>query len=369
MHKKLFIPGPVEVYPDILKAMGTPMIGHRTKEYATMHGEIKSKLQQLLYTKNKIYLVTSSGTGIMEACSRNLVNKRAAHFVCGEFGERWFEISEANGKPADKFSVELGKAIKPDMVDHALATGKYDTVFVTHNETSVGVMNPLKEIAAVVKKYPEVVFCVDAVSSMAGVKIEVDACGIDVCLASMQKGFALPPGFAVCAISNKALERTKQVKNRGYYFDFLVFDQFDAKNQTPTTPSVSHMFALNYQLDKILKEGLDNHFDRTKQLAETCRAWVIKSGFKLFTEPGYESLTMTTAENTKNVDINKLNEELGKKGFMISAGYGKLKDKSFRIAHMGETTVAELKELLDTIDGIIPTLPPAPAPAPAMAKK
>ncbi|MBI4713403.1 MAG: alanine--glyoxylate aminotransferase family protein [Planctomycetes bacterium] len=358
MHKKLFIPGPVEVYPDVLKVLGTPMIGHRTKEYADMHGQIKSKLQQLLYTKNKIYLVTSSGTGIMEACSRNLVNKRAAHFVCGEFGERWFEISTLNGKEADKFSVELGKAIKPKMVDQALATGKYDTVFITHNETSVGVMNPLKEIAAVVKKYPEVVFCVDAVSSMAGAKIEVDAYGIDVCLASMQKGFALPPGFAICSISNKALERTKQVKNRGYYFDFLVFDQFDAKNQTPTTPSVSHMFALNYQLDKILKEGLDNHFNRIKELSATCRKWVLDNRFKLFTEPGYESVTMTTAENTRNVDINKLNEELGKRGYMISAGYGKLKDKSFRIAHMGETTVAELKELLSVMEEVIKTLSP-----------
>ncbi|MFH0889110.1 MAG: alanine--glyoxylate aminotransferase family protein [Planctomycetota bacterium] len=356
MHKKLFIPGPVEVYPGVLNAMATPMIGHRTKEYAALHGDVKAKLQQLLYTKNKIYLSTSSGTGLMEACVRNCVNKRAAHFICGEFGERWYGISIANGKEADPFKVELGKAIKPEMVDKELATGKYDTVFITHNETSVGVLNPLAEIAEVVKKYPDVLFMVDAVSSMAGVKIEVDKWNIDVCLASTQKGFALPPGFAICSVSNRALERAKQVKNRGYYFDFVEFDAFDAKNQTPTTPSVSHLFALNYQLDQMLKEGLDNRFNRHKELAKICREWVKDNGFKLFTEPGYESITMTTADNIRKIDIKKLNEELAQVGYMISAGYGKLKDTTFRIAHMGDTTVQELKELLAAMDKIIKTL-------------
>lgn len=353
MHKKLFIPGPVEVYPGVLKAMSTPMIGHRTKEYGELHGAVKSKLQQLLYTKNKIYLSTSSGTGLMEACVRNCVNKRAVHFTCGEFGERWHGISVANGKEADAFKVDLGKAIKPEMVDKELATGKYDTVFITHNETSVGVMNPLAEISDVVKKYPDVLLLVDAVSSMAGVKIETDKWGIDVCLASTQKGFALPPGFAICSVSARALERAKQVKSRGYYFDFVEFDKFDDKNQTPTTPSVSHIFALNYQLDQMLKEGLDNRFNRQKELAKICRTWVTTNGFKLFPEPGYESVTMTTADNTRKIDVKKLNEELGKVGYMISAGYGKLKDTTFRIAHMGDTTAQELKELLSTMEQII----------------
>jgi predicted phosphoserine aminotransferase len=355
MRKKLFIPGPVEVYEGVLKAMGTPMIGHRTKEYADLHGALKNKLQQLLYTKNKIYLCTSSGTGLMEACVRNCVNKKAAHFICGEFGERWFGISVTNGKEADQFKVDLGHAIKPEMVDKELATGKYDTVFITHNETSVGVMNPLQEIAEVVKKYPDVLLLVDAVSSMAGVKIEVDKWDIDVCLASTQKGFALPPGFAICSVSARTLERAKQVKNRGYYFDFLEFDNFDAKNQTPTTPSVSHLFALNYQLDQILKEGLENRFNRHKELAMICRDWVKAQDFKLFPEPGYESITMTTIDNTKKINVNKLNEELGKVGYMISAGYGKLKETTFRIAHMGDTTAQELKELLSTMDRIIRT--------------
>lgn len=353
MHKKLFIPGPVEVYPDVLKAMGTPMIGHRTKEYAALHAQVKEKLQKLLYTKHKVFLSTSSATGVMEGCVRNCVEKRAVNFICGAFGERWHEIVLNNDKQADAVRVEPGKAIKPEMVDQALTTGKYDAVFLTHNETATGVMNPLPEIAEVVKKYPEVIFMVDAVSSMAGVKIEVDKYGIDVCLASTQKGFALPPGFAVFSVSQKALDKAGRVKHRGYYFDFLVFDEFDKKNQTPTTPSVPHLYALNYQLDKFFKEGLETRFERHKQLAVYCRAWVKRNGFALFPEPGYESITMTTADNTRNIDVKELNDELGKRGFMISAGYGKVKEKTFRIAHMGETTLEELKELLTTIEDIL----------------
>lgn len=356
MHKKLFIPGPVEVYPDALKTLSTPMIGHRTKEYAELHRNVKLKLQRLLYTKNRVFLSTSSGSGLMEACVRNCVAKRAVNFICGEFGERWYEIVTANGKEADPVRADLGKAIKPDMVKKALKTGKYDAVFVTHNETSTGVMNSLEEIAAVVNKYPDIVFMVDAVSAMAGIKIEVDKLKIDVCLASTQKGFGLPPGFAICSVSEKALKKAEQIKHRGYYFDFLVFKKFDEKNQTPTTPSLPHLYALNYQLDKFFEEGLDNRFRRHKQMAEYCRAWVKKNGFGLFPESGYESITMTTGDNIRNIDIRKLNEELGKKGFVISAGYGRLKESTFRIAHMGDVTLDELKELLTTIEVILKTL-------------
>ena len=353
MHKKLFIPGPVEVYPDALKVMGTPMIGHRTKDYSTLHGRVKEKIQKFLYTKNKVFFSTSSGTGVMEACLRNCVAKRAACFPCGAFGERWYKMAAVNGKEADNLGVEMGKAIKPEVVDKALSTGKYDVALITHNETSSGVMNPLEEIGNVLKKYPDVLFLVDAVSAMAGAKIEVDKWGIDVCLASTQKGFALPPGFSLFSISEKALARAKQVPNRGYYFDFLEFDKFDAKNQTPTTPSISHLYALDHQLDKFFAEGLDKRFERHQKMAKMCRDWVIENGFKLFPEPGYESVTMTTADNTRNIDIGKINAALAEKGFVISAGYGKLKATTFRIAHMGDTQPEELSELLVVLKEII----------------
>ena len=353
MHKKLFIPGPVEVPPSVLTAVATPMIGHRTKEYTDLHARVKLKLQQLLNTQHTVFLSTSSGTGLMEACVRNCVAQKSLHLVCGEFGERWYEIAKANGKDADVLRVDLGKAVKPAMVRDVLASGQYDAVALTHSETSTGVMNPLAEIGAVIKEFPDVVLMVDAVSSMGGAKIQVDEWGIDVCLASTQKGFGLPPGFAVCSVSDKALKKAATIPHRGYYFDFLVLAESDAKNQTPTTPSLQHIFALDYQLSQWLAQGLEQRYTNHMQMATRCRGWAKERGFALLAEPGYEAVTLTTIDNTRGISVTGLNDELGKRGYMISAGYGKLKDKTFRIAHTGNTTLNELNELLGVIDDIL----------------
>ncbi|MBI5029451.1 MAG: alanine--glyoxylate aminotransferase family protein [Chloroflexi bacterium] len=353
MHKKLFIPGPVEVNAEVLQKFSTPMIGHRTQEYFDLHARVRHQLQQLLFTHDKVFLSTSSGTGVMEGCVRNCVSEHVLNLVCGEFGERWHEIAKLNGKSADALRVDLGKAIRPELVRNALSSKRYDAVTLTHNETSTGVMNPLAEIGAVMKEFPDIIFMVDAVSSMGGAKILVDEWGIDVCLASTQKGFGLPPGFAVFSVSDKALRKAAMVPNRGYYFDFLTFNEYDAKNQTPTTPSLPHIFALDYQLNRWLAEGLERRFARHQQMARVCRQWAIDCGFALFAEPGYESVTLTTVKNTRNIRVGALNTELGKRGYMISAGYGKLKDQTFRIAHTGDITQDDLKELLGVIDALL----------------
>lgn len=353
MHKKLFIPGPVEVRADVLAQLATPQIGHRTPEYAELHSRVRRGVQNLLSTKSRVFLSTSSGTGVMEACARNGVARRALALICGEFGERWAEILRANGKEVDTLCVDLGKAVKPERVRQALATGKYDAVTLTHNETSTGVMNPLAEIGAVLAAFPEVTFMVDAVSSMGGTRINVDEWGVDVCLASTQKGFGLPPGFAVMSVSEKVLSKAATIPNRGYYFDFLVFKEYDDKNQTPTTPSLPHLFALDYQLERWFAEGLETRYARHIEMARMCRAWAQAHGFGLFAEAGYESVTLTTVDNTRGINVAALNAELGRRGFMISAGYGKLKEKTFRIAHTGDLTPDDLYELLETVETIL----------------
>ena len=351
-HKRLFIPGPVEVEPEILQAMGTPMIGHRSSEFKELYAEVQPKLQKLLYTENPVFLSTSSATGIMEGSIRNLVGKRCLSLVCGAFSERWHGIAGECGKEADAIEVEWGKAIKPEQVDDALATGKYDTVALVHNETSTGVMNPLEAIAGVVKKYPDVMLLVDTVSSMTGVKIEVDRLGLDVCLAGTQKAFALPPGLCVFTVSRRALERSATMKGKGFYFDFQAFLKYHEKQNTPCTPSISHIFALNVQLDRMFKEGLESRFARHQKMAAYCRNWA-RERFALFPEAGYESVTLTTVANTRNIDVAALNKALASKDATIGNGYGDLKDKTFRIAHMGDCTLDQLKELLANIDGFL----------------
>lgn len=354
MSKKLFIPGPIDVSEDVLAQMANQVISHRGNEASTLQEAITKKLQDLFYTKNNILLSTSSGSGLMEGSIRSCTLKRAAVLSCGSFGDRWYKMGVLNGVPADLFKVELGKAIEPEMVDKVLSTNKYDTVMVTHNETSTGIANPIKEIGEVIKKYDDIVYCVDAVSSAGGMKIEVDQSNIDICLTSVQKALGLPPGMSLCTFSEKAKERAKKVPNRGYYFDLLaIYEYIQNKNyQYPSTPSLSHMFALNFQLEKILKEGLDNRFKRHEEMANLVRDWA-QEHFQIFTDVNYLSNTLTVIKNTQGISVSNLNKKLQERGFLIANGYGDLKEKTFRISHMGDYTLQDVNELLTNINEIL----------------
>lgn len=354
MHKKLFIPGPVDVQDDVLQKMATPMIGHRTKDASDLQRRITEKMRLLWNTEEQILLSTSSGSGLMEGAVRSCTKKRAAVFSVGAFGDRWYKMATANGVPADVFKSELGLPTTPEMVEEALSTGKYDLITITHNETSTAIMNPIVEIAEVVRKYPDVIFCVDMVSSAGGAKVEVDKLGIDICITSTQKCLGLPPGLALCTFSKKAIARAEQVENRGLYFDLLEMHQYILKkdHQYPSTPSLSHMFALDYKLDKMIEEGFDNIFARHLEMAKHVRSWADRH-FEMFAEDIYASNTLTTIRNTKEISVSDLNKELGKRGFTISNGYGDLKDKTFRIAHMADSTMDDINELLGHIEDIL----------------
>lgn len=354
MHKRLFIPGPVDVREDVLQKMATPQIGHRTKEASALQRSISDKMKKLMFTENEILLSTSSGSGLMEGAIRSCTRKKAAVFSVGAFGDRWYEMATTNNVPADIFKSELGKPTTPEMVEEALATGQYDLVTITHNETSTAIQNPMEEIAEVMRKYPEVIFCLDTVSSLGGSKVEVDRLGVDICITSTQKCLGLPAGLSICSISEKAIEAAKQVPYRGLYFDLLGLYEYIQKKdyQYPSTPSLAHMFALDYQLDRIMEEGIENRFNRHSEMAKVVREWANKH-FAMLAEEKYASNTLTTIRNTKEISVSDLNKALAGKGYMISNGYGKLKDVTFRIAHMADTQMEDLQALLRTIEEIL----------------
>jgi len=353
MYKKLFIPGPTHVREEILQAQAVPMIGHRSAEYATLQREVTPKLQQMLYTGQRVFLFGSASTGVMEGAIRQCSIKRVLNTVCGAFSERWHEITTANGLPCDAVAVEMGHAITPERVDQALSSGKYDALTVVLNETSTGVMNPVREIASLVRaKYPDVLLLVDAVSAMAGVKIEFDAWGLDVCLAGVQKCFALPPGLSVCAVSERAMARSKQVASKGYYYDFWVNDKYYQRGETPATPPISLIQALNVQMNAILAEGLEARWARHMEMAQHVRSWA-RRHFRLFSDERYLSNTLTNVENVRAVDVAALNAALAERGAVISNGYGPLKNRCFRIAHMGDLSVDDIIWLLAQIDDIL----------------
>jgi aspartate aminotransferase-like enzyme len=353
MYKKLFTPGPTHVRDKILEAQAAPMLHHRSSEYSQLQEEATKKLKKLLYTEQRVYLYTSSSTGVMEGSIRQASNKKMLNTICGAFSKRWHQITVANGVPCDTVEVEWGQAITPEIVDKALSSGEYDALTVVFNETSTGLLNPIDEIAALVhEKYPDVLVLVDAVSGMAGAKIEFDAWGLDVCLAGVQKCFALPPGLTVCAVSDRARERAEEVTNPGYYFSYQQMDRKYEKHQTPATPAVSLIQALNDQMDDILVvEGLENHWRRHLEMAKYVQDWA-REHFDLFADENYLSPTLTNVKNTRGINVAEVNEALGRRGARISNGYGSLKEQCFRIAHMGDLTLDDVKWITAQIEEI-----------------
>ncbi len=351
-HKRLFIPGPTEVRAENLAALSRPQIGHRGDEFKDLYQRVVPKLQKLLETKDPVFLFTCSSTGVWEAAIRNCVRERVLCCMQGAFSDRWLKVAQANGKHADALKVEWGHAITAEAIDRELSRGVYDAITVVHNETSTGVMNRLNEIAAVMRKYPDVSFLVDAVSSMAGTRIPVDEWRIDVCLAGLQKAFALPAGLTVASVSSRALDKAGTIPGRGYYFDFLDMQKYHERSQTPATPAIPQIQALDAQLDDIFAEGVAARFERHEALARIVRDWA-RRHFAIFAEEGYESPTLTCIANTRSVSVASLNKELGKQWAAISNGYGDLKEKTFRIAHMGDTQEWEIRGLLSVLDRLL----------------
>ena len=354
-HVKLHIPGPVEVSEKTFQAFCRPMIGHRGQGFKDLYAKIQPQLQQLLYTKQLVYISTSSAWGVMEGAIRNLVAKKVLNCMCGAFSDKWFDVSKRCGKEAEALQVPWGSPIRAEDVDKKLATGQFDALTVIHNETSTGVMSPLAEIAALKQKYPDVMFIVDAVSSMTATKIEFDALGLDVLLAGTQKAFAMPPGTAVFVCSPAALAKAATAKDRGYYFDFVEFQKNAEGSMTPSTPSIGHVHALASKLEDIFAEGLEARFARHKKLAGLTHAWAAKHGFTLFPEKGFESVTLTCVNNGARpdgrvVDVAKLQKLVKDEGFLIDGGYGKIKGTTFRISNMGDETEASMNTLYAALD-------------------
>lgn len=350
---KLFIPGPVHVLPEVLQQLSLYTLGHRGKEYSQLHGETVKMLKQILFTEQNVFLSTSSASGIWEASMRNCVDDSETVLccMCGAFSDKWAAVAASCGKNVEHLKSEWGMPTTPEMIDEKLKTGKYAAITLVYNETSTGVKNPVYEISKMMKeKYPDVLVFVDSVSAMVGSPIHFDQLGWDVTFASVQKAFAIPPGLAVFAVSNRAMEKSKTVKNRGYYFDFQEFAKSGEKDQTPTTPAIPQIMALNYQCHKLVKEGMENVWKRHTEMAKYVQAWA-KENFALFAAEQYASDTLTTIKNTRKIKVSDLISAVkNKHNWAFGNGYGKLKEETFRIAHMGDITLSDLKQLLGWID-------------------
>jgi aspartate aminotransferase-like enzyme len=350
-HDKLFIPGQVEVSQKTMAAFSRPMIGHRGEDFKNLYRDVHPKLQKLFGTKGPVFLSTSSAWGVMEASIRNLVHRGVLCCMCGAFSEKWLDVARRCGKTAEPLQVEWGKHIEPDAIDRALSSGKFDTITLIHSETSTGVMNSLPEIGAVLARYPDVALVLDTVSSFSAVPIEMDALGIDVMLTGAQKALALPPGFSVFSVSERAFARAEKQNDRGYYFDFLEFRKQQTEWMTPSTPSIGHIFALQSKLGEMDEEGLSKRYERHARTNALVHDWVRRRGFDFFAEEGFRTKTLTCVENNRGIDVSSMVKQLREKHHLvIDPGYGKIRGKTFRLSNMGDETEATVSQLLAGLD-------------------
>lgn len=348
---RMFVPGPVDVDPDVLEAQAKPMIPHRSKEFDEFFRGTEAKLKKVFLTEGRIFQPPATGSGMQEAGIRNLAQKDVLSCVNGAFSERWYKVAVSNGKQADRLDAAWGSAILPDQLADALKKKHYEAVTIVHNETSTGVENPLEELAQVVQAVsPDTLILVDAVSSMGGVKIETDAWGLDFVLTSSQKCFAMPPGMSFAAVSDRALKKAETVENRGWYFDLLLLEKHRIKNSTPMTPAISLIWALDAELDKMLAEGMENRYARHIAMAEHVQTWAEEHGMPPLAAKSYRSKTVSCIQNLPGIDFADFNAYLMTKGMRIANGYGDLKNKTFRIAHMGETQMHHIDELLEAFE-------------------
>lgn len=352
-HVKLFIPGPIEVSKDILEAQTEWLVGHRSQDFFDLFASVQEKLRRVFKTDHRVYATSGSGTGYWEGAVRNGVRDEhpILHLDNGIFGGRWAKVSRANGKKVEVIKADFGKVIRPDQVADKLKERHYDAVAMVYNETSTGMLNPVPEIAEVVRAYPDTFFFVDVVSAICGAPLETDVWGIDVCVASPQKAMGLPPGMGMAAVSDRVLERAKTIEHRGWIYDFLLLEGWVVRHSTPATPPVPMFFAADKALGQILAHGLDERIERHAKMAQKTRDWALAHGFGLFAEAPYFSPTVTVIQNEPGpgIQFTKLDEFLREHGFMIANGYGPIKQQTFRIAHMGDEQHKYLDEVLDLI--------------------
>ncbi|MCG7840419.1 MAG: alanine--glyoxylate aminotransferase family protein [Methanomassiliicoccales archaeon] len=350
MSRRLFTVGPVEVFPDTLDSMNRPMMVHRGKDYQDLQHGVVEKIRKVLDVDTEVFLAPASASGFLEGCVRSAVENKMAGLSNGSFGDRWQLIGQENGKKVQKISAEWGKALRKEHVAGKLEKD-VEAVTVVSNESSTGILNPLSEIVEGIREQSEALIMVDGVTSVGAVDLKPRKLDLDALVFGSQKALALPPGLAVVCASHRLMEKAAKVKYRGYYLDLMQYKRLSDKDLPLTTPPVSLMYGLDYQLDKILREGVQNRYDRHQRMADMVREWASKR-LGLYAEEGYRSNTISVVR-LNGMDFKEFDKRLRQKGFEISPGYGSIKDETFRVGHMGDLSEKDIQDLLNVMDEVM----------------
>lgn len=353
---RFFLPGPTEVHPDVLAAQAGAMIGHRGAAIQELFASIDVGLKPVFQTERPVIVATSSASGLMEAGVRNgVADGKVLSLVNGAFSGRFAKIAVSSGFPVDAWEVEWGGVHSPDELAERLAADRYDAVTLSHSETSTGALQDLEAIAAVTRQHPDTMLLVDSVTGIGGAETHTDAWGVDFILTGSQKALALPPGLAFGVANEAMLERSAKSPTKGWYFDLAMLADQIADHQTPATPAISLLYALDLQLQRIASEGIEGRWRRHRDMQQRTFEWVeeMKANgvdIEVFAADGHRSPTVTCIATPES---RRMVSDLFSRGWVIGGGYGKLKESTIRIGHMGDHTVEELEALLEVMTDVL----------------
>jgi aspartate aminotransferase-like enzyme len=356
-----FLPGPTEIRPEILAQMTRPMISHRGRAFEEIFARIEAGLRDVFLTSRPVYVGTTSATGFMEMAIRNAPDGAILSLVNGGFSERFAEIAESCGRAVQRVVVPWGETYDLDVVEKTLAAGKFAAVTVAHSETSTGVLTDVRALAPLAHLHGALLI-VDSVSGAGGAKLTFDESGIDFLLTGSQKALALPPGLAFAVASTDYIEQAKKVAHRGYYFDVLDFDHYAARNETPSTPAISLIYALEAQMGDIGREGIEMRWERHIQMRDATIEWVqgmqerrgVNVG--ILAPDGARSPTVSVITLPAGMTGKEVREAILARGYTVGGGYGKLSETTFRIGHMGDHTLDGVTRCLHACEGAITEL-------------
>jgi aspartate aminotransferase-like enzyme len=355
-----FLPGPTEVRLPVLQAMLQPMLPHRGAAFESMYASLQRGLQPIFRTTRPVYVSSSSATGLMEASIRCAPTGPILALVNGAFSERFAAITAACGREVQTITSAWGEVASLDDVETALKSKQFAAVTVVHSETSTGALTDLEALAKLVHAHDSLLI-VDSVTGIAGAQVETDAWELDFVLTGSQKALALPPGLAFGVASERFVRTMSQSPSRGLYFDLPEFEEFAHKNQTPSTPAISLMYAADAQCKEITREGIERRWNRHTSMMEHMHSWVIEarreSGLTLdvLANVEHRSPTVTAVTLPSHVTGEQVAKAVADRGYVIGAGYGKLKKSTFRVGHMGDHTVEGLARCLDVVTEVLST--------------
>ncbi len=356
-----FVPGPTEIRPEILAQLTRPVMGHRGRAFEAMFARIEAGLRDVLLTSRPVYVGTCSATGFMEMAIRNAPDGPILSLVNGGFSERFAQVAESCRRQVQRVVVPWGEAFDLDVVESALKSKGFSAITVAHSETSTGVLTDVRAVAQLAKRYG-VLAIVDSVSGAGGAELMFDAWGLDFLLTGSQKALALPAGLAFAVASSEYMERTRNVRDRGFYFDILQYEKYAQKNQTPSTPATHLCYALEAQMGDIGREGIERRWERHLQMQEATITWVEtfaeRRGVELgiVAPEGSRSPTVTVVRLPEGLSGPEVSEAVKSRGFTIGGGYGDLKDTTVRIGHMGDHSVDGVKRCLHVCESAIAEL-------------